>query len=115
MLMGGQVNPHHLDLVTALGEGQIGGPDLGSSPVLRRHQVPPLAAIDALTGEPVRRRHSDRRYEHRTPGELLHVDVKKLARVPDGGGWRLHGRTEQARGRGRWPGTPPTACASGGC
>jgi transposase InsO family protein len=68
--------------------------------VLRRHHVPPLSAIDAITGQPVRRRHSGIRYERRTPGELLHVDVKKLGRVPDGGGWRLHGRREDARGRG---------------
>ena len=27
------------------------------------------------------------------------MDVKKLGRVPDGGGWRLHGRREQVRGR----------------
>jgi transposase InsO family protein len=60
--------------------------------VLRRHQVPPLAAIDPITGAPVRRRHSGIRYERRRPGELLHVDVKKLGRVPDGGGWRLLGR-----------------------
>jgi transposase InsO family protein len=68
--------------------------------VLARHQVPHLAAIDPITGEPVRRRHSGIRYEHRQPGDLLHVDVKKLGRVPDGGGWRLHGRREEVRGRG---------------
>jgi transposase InsO family protein len=33
-----------------------------------------------------------RRYERDRPGELLHVDVKKLGRVPPGGGWRIHGR-----------------------
>lgn len=68
--------------------------------VLARHQVPHLAAIDPITGEPVRRRHSGIRYEHPRPGDLLHVDVKKLGRVPDGGGWRLHGRKEEVRGRG---------------
>lgn len=68
--------------------------------VLRRHHVPALAAIDPITGLPVRRRHSGLRYERRAPGELLHVDVKKLGRVPAGGGWRLHGRVERARGRG---------------
>jgi transposase InsO family protein len=31
---------------------------------------------------------------------LLHVDVKKLGRVPAGGGWRVHGRSEAVRGRG---------------
>lgn len=68
--------------------------------VLARHQVPALAAIDPITGAPVRRRHSGIRYERPHPGDLLHIDVKKLGRVPDGGGWRLHGRTEEARGRG---------------
>jgi len=73
--------------------------------VLRRHHVPALAATDPITGTPVRRRHSGIRYERSRPGELVHVDVKKLGRVPDGGGWRLHGREdnpdrETHRGRG---------------
>jgi transposase InsO family protein len=33
-----------------------------------------------------------RRYEHTRPGDLVHVDIKKLGRIPDGGGWRAHGR-----------------------
>ena len=32
------------------------------------------------------------RYERKTPGELVHLDVKKLPAIPDGGGWRTHGR-----------------------
>ena len=32
------------------------------------------------------------RYQREGPGELIHVDVKKLAAIPDGGGWWLHGR-----------------------
>jgi transposase InsO family protein len=32
------------------------------------------------------------RYERENPGELVHVDVKKLAAIRDGGGWRMHGR-----------------------
>ncbi len=32
------------------------------------------------------------RYERDSPGELVHVDVKKLGRIPKGGGWRAHGR-----------------------
>ncbi|UOY02467.1 IS481 family transposase [Blastococcus sp. PRF04-17] len=69
--------------------------------VLARAGMPRLADVDRLTGELLRgRRHSDRRYEHEHPGDLLHVDVKKLGRVPDGGGWRVHGRSEQVRGRG---------------
>lgn len=68
--------------------------------ILRRYQTPALAAIDPLTGQPVRRHRGGPRYERRRPGELLHVDVKKLGRVPDGGGWRVHGRSEAVRGRG---------------
>ncbi len=69
--------------------------------VLARAGMPRLAEVDRLTGELLRgRRHSDRRYERERPGELLHVDVKKLGRIPDGGGWRVHGRSEEVRGRG---------------
>ena len=68
--------------------------------ILARHQVPALAAIDPITREPVRARRGGPRYERARPGELVHVDVKKLGRVPHGGGWRLHGRSEAVRGRG---------------
>jgi len=57
--------------------------------VLARHQVSRLAWMDRPTGQPVRR------YEHKAPGDLVHVDIKKLGKVPPGGGWRAHGR--QAR------------------
>jgi transposase InsO family protein len=61
--------------------------------VLARHGVAPLSACDALTGEPVRRGPMSRiRYERERPGELVHLDVKKLGRIPAGGGWRAHGR-----------------------
>jgi transposase InsO family protein len=69
--------------------------------VLARAGMPRLADVDRVTGELLRgRRHSDRRYEREHPGDLLHVDVKKLGRVPTGGGWRAHGRSEEVRGRG---------------
>jgi len=69
--------------------------------VLARAGLPRLADVDRLTGQLLRgRRHSSRRYEREHPGDLLHVDVKKLGRVPDGGGWRVHGRSEAVRGRG---------------
>ncbi len=32
------------------------------------------------------------RYQRENPGELVHVDIKKLPAIPDGGGWRTHGR-----------------------
>lgn len=54
--------------------------------ILQRHGLPPLAACDRTTGEPVRR------YERSRPGELVHIDVKKLGRIPDGGGHKALGR-----------------------
>jgi transposase len=60
--------------------------------VLARHRVAPLTGIDPITGAPLRRSRGGRRYQRSRPGELLHVDVRKLGRIPDGGGWRLHGR-----------------------
>ena len=61
--------------------------------VIRRHGLPLLCDLDALTGQPVRRGSVSRvRYERGRPGELVHIDVKRLGRIPDGGGWRAHGR-----------------------
>jgi len=71
------------------------------SRILVRHDIPPLAWCDPLTGELIRAsRATANRYEREKPGELVHIDVKKLGRIPDGGGWRAHGRSEQVRGRG---------------
>ena len=79
----------------------VGVPASTIGAVLRREQLPHLCHIDRLTGELVRgRRHSELRYEHARPGDLVHVDVKKLGKIPPGGGWRLHGRKEEHRGRG---------------
>ena len=72
--------------------------ELGLNPstvgrILARHGVAHLAAIDPITGQPIRSsRRSENRYEHDRPGSMIHVDVKKLGRIPAGGGWRLHGR-----------------------
>lgn len=54
--------------------------------VLRRQGLHRLAWMDRPTGQVIRR------YERAAPGELVHVDIKKLGRIPDGGGWRIHGR-----------------------
>ena len=59
--------------------------------VLQRYRMPLLAHLDQATGLPVRRPRP-LRYEVARPGELVHVDIKKLGRIPDGGGWRVHGR-----------------------
>ena len=37
------------------------------------------------------------RYVRERPGELVHIDIKKLASIPDGGGWRIHGRANTGR------------------
>ena len=54
---------------------------------------------DPLTGEPRQRvvRGLGIRYERSRPGELLHMDVKKLAAIPPGGGWPVHGRGNVAK------------------
>jgi hypothetical protein len=71
----------------------VGVPASTIGAVVARAGLPRLAEVDRLTGELLRgRRHSDRRYERAHPGDLLHVDVMKLGRIPDGGGWRVHGR-----------------------
>ncbi|WP_161927195.1 IS481 family transposase [Gordonia crocea] len=63
--------------------------------VLDRYQMPLLANIDQATGLPVRRP-KPKRYEVGRPGQLVHVDIKKQGRIPDGGGWRVHGRGSAA-------------------
>jgi transposase InsO family protein/transposase-like protein len=74
------------------------GPELGVaartvSRVLRRHGMPYLRECDPLTGEVIRASKTTAvRYERDRPGELVHVDVKKVGKIPDGGGWRAHGR-----------------------
>jgi transposase InsO family protein len=61
--------------------------------ILRRHHVAHLAVCDPMTGEVIRSSKSTAvRYERDQPGELVHMDVKKIGRIPDGGGWRAHGR-----------------------
>ena len=63
------------------------------SRVLNRRQVPHLRDCDPMTGQVIRASKSTAvRYERDRPGELVHMDVKKLGRIPDGGGWRAHGR-----------------------
>ena len=73
-------------------------PSLGVAPrtvgrILRRHRVPRLCCCDPMTGEVIRASKTTAvRYERDRPGELVHMDVKKIGRIPDGGGWRAHGR-----------------------
>ena len=61
--------------------------------VLLRHDLNRLRHLDRQTATPIRR------YERARPGELVHVDVKKLGRIPTGGGHRIHGRPATRRKR----------------
>jgi transposase InsO family protein len=89
--------------VLSLRQAERRGPDwlgaeLGVAPrtvtrILRRHQVPRLTECDPITGDRIRASKTTAvRYERDRPGELVHMDVKKIGRIPDGGGWRVHGR-----------------------
>ncbi len=61
--------------------------------VLTRYHCARLAHLDRATGRVIRR------YEHDRPGDLIHVDIKKLGNIPDGGGHRIHGRSAGTRKR----------------
>lgn len=77
-----------------------GVPERTISRILRRHDVPVLSACDPLTGQPIRAsRSTSVRYERKRPGELVHLDVKKIGRIPTDGGWRAHGRGERPRSK----------------
>jgi transposase InsO family protein len=78
--------PHRLSYHLAMPRSTVYG-------VLRRHGMSRLAHLDRPSGAVVR-------YQRERPGELVHIDVKKLGRIPDGGGHRAHGRATASRGRG---------------
>ena len=72
---------------------ETGVPARTITAILRRNGLPRLFEIDPMTGEVIRASKTTAvRYERDRPGELVHVDVKKIGRIPDGGGWRAHGR-----------------------
>lgn len=57
---------------------------------LVRRGINRLRDLDFPTGEDMRTKVI--RYEHGAPGDMLHIDVKKVGKIPQGGGWRAHGR-----------------------
>ena len=74
------------------------------SRILRRHRVPYLRELDPMTGEVIRAsKHTAVRYERERPGELVHMDVKKLGKITPGGGWRAHGRAATAVEKAKRP------------
>ena len=82
-----------------LGPARIGGiVGMHSSTVHRvlvRQGLHRLRWIDRPTGRVIRRIETSR------PGELVHVDTKKLSRIPRGGGWRAHGWETRHKNRQR--------------
>ena len=92
----------HLRWRKRLGPVQIAGklnmPASTVHAVLVRCRLNRLSHVDRRTGEPIRR------YEHEYPGSLIHVDVKKLGNIPDGGGWRYVGRQQGSRNKSATPG-----------
>jgi transposase InsO family protein len=78
--------PHRLGYHLGMARSTVYG-------VLARHGMNRLAHTDWASGVVVR-------YQREHPGELVHLDVKKLGRIPDGGGHRIHGRATASRGRG---------------
>jgi transposase InsO family protein len=72
---------------------RLGMPSSTVHAVLVRCRLNRLTHVDRATGEPIRR------YEHESPGDLIHVDVKKLGKVPDGGGWRYVGKQQGDKNR----------------
>lgn len=63
-----------------------------ASRIVARAGLPKLFELDPVTGVQIRAsRRSSHRYEHDKPGDLIHIDVKKLGRIPFGGGWRIEG------------------------
>jgi len=78
-----------VQLVTHLAEEGIDVPASTIYRILVRHGISRLRDLD-VSGEDLRE--PVRRYEYDVAGGLIHIDVKKLGRIPAGGGWRVHGR-----------------------
>jgi transposase InsO family protein len=63
------------------------------SAILTRRGISRLRDLD-VDGRDLRE--PVRRYEWPNPGDMVHIDVKKIGRIPDGGGWAVHGRGSPA-------------------
>ena len=71
---------------------QSGVPASTLHAIWARHGVSRLSDLERRSGRTVRRIETTR------PGELVHLDVKKQAKIPKGGGWRVHGRSKEHHG-----------------
>lgn len=81
-----KLGPHRLAALT-------GRPRSTCYKVLRRHRLHRLDWMDRPSGQVIRR------YEWERAGQLVHVDVKKLGRIPEGGGHRAWGRAVARPGK----------------
>ncbi len=72
--------------------GRAGLPASTLHAVWTRHGVSRLSDLERRSGRVIRR------IETSHPGELVHLDVKKQAKIPKGGGWRVHGRSKEHHG-----------------
>jgi transposase InsO family protein len=78
-----------VQLVAHLAEEGIVLPASTIYRILVRHGISRLRDLD-ITGEDLRE--PVHRYEYDEAGAMVHLDVKKMGRIPAGGGWRVHGR-----------------------
>jgi len=86
-----------VQLVAVLAEAGISLAASTIHRVLVRHGISRLRDLDVSGGdlrEPVVR------YEYDQPGDMVHIDVKKLGRIPAGGGHRVHPRGSAAHREG---------------
>jgi len=84
---------------------EVGVPTRTVSRIIARRGLARLCQLDSITGEQIRSSKATAvRYERARPGELVHMDVKKIGRIPDGGGWRAHGRVVDAPNKRKRPG-----------
>jgi transposase InsO family protein len=68
--------------------------------VLQRNGVSRLSDLDRQGGRTVRRIVTSR------PGELVHIDIKKQAKIPKGGGWRVKPEGQSRRAKNGHAGRP---------
>jgi transposase InsO family protein len=54
-----------------------------------RHGVSRLSDLERRSGRVIRR------IETSHPGELVHIDIKKQAKIPKGGGWKVNGKAKK--------------------
>ena len=88
-----------VQLMGVLAEEDIHLPASTIYRILHRRGISRLRDLD-VSGQDLRE--PVIRYEWARPGDMVHVDVKKLGRIPEGGGHRIHGRASaQHRAAGR--------------